>query len=121
VGGEQSNMPHPLPRTPPGGLALRTLRRAQAMVPDQLERHLLRRSIGILAEDRTSCADCGRAPLIGERVHLYTEAEIVCELCRPLRREPPVSTELVRHSEFGHTVKVTRNAAGRASSASPRA
>jgi hypothetical protein len=103
-------MPQLLPHTPAGGLALRTLRRAQAIVPDQLERHLLRRSIGILAADRTSCADCGRAPLIGERVHLYAEGVIVCELCRPLRRQPPVSSELVRHSEYGHTVKVTRSA-----------
>ncbi|HEX3872558.1 MAG TPA: hypothetical protein VHW26_00325 [Solirubrobacteraceae bacterium] len=103
-------MPQLLPHTPVGGRAMRAMRRAQAIVPDQLERHLLRRSIGILAEDRTSCADCGRVPLIGERVHLYADAEIVCELCRPLRREPPVSTEPVRHSEYGHTVKVTRSA-----------
>jgi hypothetical protein len=102
-------MPQLLSHTPPGGRALRTLRRAQAVLPGQLERHLLRRSIDVLAADRTSCADCGRAPLIGERVHLYQGAEIVCELCRPLRRQAPVSSELVRHSEFGHTVKVSRS------------
>jgi hypothetical protein len=104
-------MPQPAEHAPggsTGGLALRTLRRAQSVVPEQLERHLLRRSIGILAEDRISCADCGRAPLIGEWVHLYPEAAIVCELCRPLRREEPVSSEPVRHGEYGHTVKVTR-------------
>ncbi len=98
------------PAHPSGGRALRTLRRAQAIVPEQLERHLLRRSVGILEGGRTSCADCGRAPLIGEWVHLYGAAEIVCELCRPLRREAPVSSEPVRHGEFGHTVKVTRRA-----------
>jgi hypothetical protein len=102
------DLPHPLA----GGLAGRTLRRAQAAVPEQLERHLLRRSIGLLEGDRTSCADCGRAPLIGERVHLYGSAELVCELCRPLRREQPVSSEHVRHGEFGHTVKVTRPTGG---------
>ena len=35
---------------------------------------------------------------------------IVCELCSPLRREHPVATELVRHSEHGHTVRLTRAA-----------
>jgi len=100
------------PYSPGGGRALRTLRRAQAIVPEQLERHLLRRSVGILEGDRTTCADCGRAPLIGEWVHLYGAAELVCELCRPLRREAPVSSEPVRHSEFGHTVKVTRRSPG---------
>ncbi|HWH10269.1 MAG TPA: hypothetical protein VG165_04015 [Solirubrobacteraceae bacterium] len=101
--------PHAHPSA--GGLASRTLRRAQAIVPEQLERHLLRRSIGILEHERISCADCGRAPLIGERVHLYDGEQVVCELCRPLRREPPVSSEAVRHGEYGHTVKVTRSAA----------
>jgi hypothetical protein len=101
-------MGQPPPQPSAGGLALRTLRRAQAIVPEQLERHLLRRTVGILEGERCSCADCGRAPLIGEWVHLYGEAEIVCELCRPLRREAPVSSQPVRHSEFGHTVKVAR-------------
>jgi hypothetical protein len=96
------------PQPPAGSLASRGLRRAQAIVPEQLERHLLRRTVGILEGDRCSCADCGRAPLIGEWVHLYGEGEIVCELCRPLRHRAPVSSEPVRHSEFGHTVKVTR-------------
>jgi hypothetical protein len=110
VDGEQPGVAPPHPHPPAGGLASRTLRRAQAVVPEQLERHLLRRSIGILEHDRLSCADCGRAPLIGERVHLYDGGSIVCELCRPLRREPPVSSEPVRHGEYGHTVKVTRGA-----------
>jgi hypothetical protein len=101
-------MGQPVPQPSVGSLALRGLRRAQAIVPEQLERHLLRRTVGILEGERCSCSDCGRAPLIGEWVHLYGDAEIVCELCRPLRREAPVSSQPVRHSEFGHTVKVTR-------------
>jgi hypothetical protein len=101
-------MGQPLPQPSAGSLVLRSLRRAQAIVPDQLERHLLRRTVGILEGERSSCADCGRAPLIGEWVHLYGDAEIVCELCRPLRHEAPVSSEPVRHGEYGHTVKVTR-------------
>ena len=49
------------------------------------------------------------APLTGERVHLYEgrRGGIVCELCRTLRREPPVATELVRHCEHGHAVRLT--------------
>ena len=35
-----------------------------------LERELLRKSVGALAAGRASCDDCGRTPLVGERVHL---------------------------------------------------
>jgi hypothetical protein len=83
---------------------------------EQLEHVLLRRSVGALEADRHRCADCGRTPLTGEHVHLYgsppARAEgIVCELCRPLRREAPVASEIVRHSEHGHTVRLTARAA----------
>ena len=78
----------------------------------QLERVLLRRGVGALEADRHRCADCGRTPLIGEHVHLYDRARgIVCELCRPLRRDAPVATEIVRHSEHGHAVRLTARAA----------
>jgi hypothetical protein len=77
---------------------------------EQFERVLLRRSVGALRAGRHRCADCGRTPLIGEHVHLYAR-EIVCELCRPLRREAPAASELVRHSERGHTVQLTARAA----------
>ena len=74
---------------------------------------LLRRGVGALEADRHRCADCGRTPLTGEHVHLYGRAPqgIVCELCRPLRREAPVASEIVRHSEHGHTVRLTARAA----------
>lgn len=79
----------------------------------RLERTLLRRGVGALAQHRSSCVDCGRTPLVGERVHLYAGdgGDLVCELCRPLRREPPAATESVRHSERGHTVRLTARAA----------
>lgn len=79
----------------------------------RLERTLLRRGVGALAEDRSRCLDCGRTPLVGERVHLYAshEAGLVCELCRQLRREPPLATEIVRHTERGHTVRLMARAA----------
>jgi hypothetical protein len=79
---------------------------------EQLERVLLRRGVGALEADRHRCADCGRTPLTGEHVHLYGRGDgIVCELCRPLRRAAPVATEIVRHSEHGHTVRLTARAA----------
>jgi hypothetical protein len=80
---------------------------------EQLERRLLRRGVGALEADRSSCADCGRTPLTGEHVHVYAGVlqRIVCELCRPRRREAPLASELVRHCEHGHTVRLTARAA----------
>ncbi len=76
---------------------------------EQLERHLLRRGVDDLEADRNRCIDCGRTPLTGESVHLYDGRHpgVVCELCRSLRRQPPVATEIVRHCEHGHTVRLT--------------
>lgn len=77
-----------------------------------LERVLLRRGVGALEANRHRCTDCGRTPLTGEHIHLYGRVQgIVCELCRALRREAPVATEIVRHSEHGHTVRLTARAA----------
>jgi hypothetical protein len=74
----------------------------------QFERVLLRRGVGALEADRDRCADCGRTPLTGEQVHLYSERQnrVVCELCRPHRREAPLASELVRHCEHGHAVRL---------------
>jgi hypothetical protein len=80
---------------------------------DELERVLLRRSVGALEADRDRCADCGRTPLIGEHIHLLggRRNRVVCELCLPLRRETPIASEIVRHSEHGHAVRITVRAA----------
>jgi hypothetical protein len=80
---------------------------------EQLERLLLQRGVGALEADRNCCADCGRTPLTGEQVHLYDGRNrgIVCELCRVLRRDAPVASEIVRHCEHGHTVRLTARAA----------
>jgi len=75
------------------------------------ERVLLRKGVGALTADRHRCRDCGRTPLIGERIYLFERGELVCELCRALRRGQPVGSEIVRHSEYGHTVRVTARAA----------
>jgi hypothetical protein len=79
---------------------------------EQLERYLLLRGVGSLTADRHRCVDCERTPLVGERIHLYEHVSgIVCELCRRLRRGAPLQTEIVRHSELGHTVRLTARAA----------
>jgi hypothetical protein len=80
---------------------------------EQLERILLRRGVGALEADRNRCADCGRTPLTGEEIHLLGDrrGRIVCELCRPGRREAPVASEIVRHCEHGHAVRLTARAA----------
>lgn len=68
---------------------------------------LLRKSVGALAEARDRCVHCHRTPLIGESVYLYSE-RIVCELCRPRRREAPQATALVRSPEHARAVRVRR-------------
>ena len=83
---------------------------------EALERSLFMRGLGGLTADRTPCSDCGRTPLTGEQVHLYEgrsagASEVVCELCRQLRREPALASELVRHCEHGQTVRLTARAA----------
>jgi hypothetical protein len=80
---------------------------------ERLEKVLLLRGLGALEADRSRCADCGRTPLYGEHVHLYEgrDPEVVCELCRQLRREPPLASEIVRHCEHGQTVRLTARAA----------
>jgi hypothetical protein len=74
--------------------------------PD-LELELLRKGVGALAAGRPRCVDCERTPLVGERVHEFEGGRLVCELCRPLRAGEPLATEVVRHSEHGHAVRLT--------------
>ena len=83
-------------------------RTASTIDEQDLEHALLRKSVGALAIDRVRCADCGRTPLIGEKVYRYASVATVCELCKALRRDDPESSERVRNSEYGHTVRVHR-------------
>jgi hypothetical protein len=77
-----------------------------------LETALMRKSVGTLEAGRHVCEDCGRTPLIGERMYRFGAASTVCALCTPLRRETPDAAELVTHSEHGITVRrVTPRAA----------
>lgn len=73
--------------------------------PD-LERELLRKGVDHRAAGCERCADCGRVPLVGERVYRYPRAETVCELCRTRRRGRPEASETVHHAERGLSVRV---------------
>jgi hypothetical protein len=87
--------------------------RAGTTIDEQdLERALLRKSVGSLTGRRDRCADCSRTPLVGETLHRYAGGATVCELCSPLRRGEPVESERVRHGESGLTVRVHRLGAG---------
>jgi len=86
--------------------------RGPASIDEQdLERALLRKCVDALEDGRQSCADCGRTPLIGETLYSYAAGATVCELCRPLRRAEPEASARVRHSEFGHAVRIHRASA----------
>jgi hypothetical protein len=74
------------------------------VTPD-LGLRLLRKSVRHLAAGREDCASCRRTPLVGERVHVYANGSVVCELCRHQHAGEPEHSQLVRHSEFGHAVK----------------
>jgi hypothetical protein len=77
----------------------------------ELERELLRRGVGHRARSGDRCADCGRAPLIGERVYHYEGGPMRCELCRPMRKEQPARSELVHGPEHGNNVVRVRRVA----------
>jgi hypothetical protein len=82
------------------------------MTLPSLELELLRRGIGDRTRAGRRCADCHRTPLIGERLYHYEGGKLRCELCRPLRKEQPVTSELVHGPEHGHcVVRITRVAA----------
>ena len=76
-----------------------------------LEVALLRKGVGALAAGRSACARCARTPLTGERVHFYgsgAKEALLCELCRPSRREAPGRSETVRGIEHDRCVRVRR-------------
>jgi hypothetical protein len=72
----------------------------------ELELALLRRGVDALAAGCERCSHCGRAPLIGERIYVYTTDAIRCELCRAMHRERPLASRIVHGPEFGHTMRI---------------
>jgi hypothetical protein len=74
-------------------------------MPD-LELALLRRGVDEIAAECERCRHCHRTPLIGERVYAYTSGAILCELCRTLEGDAPLSSRIVHGPEFGHTMRI---------------
>jgi hypothetical protein len=70
-------------------------------MPD-LAAMLVRSSIGTLPSSTTSCGECGRTPLPGERLHELDGGRVLCDLCfamLPEERRLAVRTERVHASE----------------------
>jgi hypothetical protein len=91
-----------------------SLRRSPGPARPPLQEILLRRSVGEQEAHRHRCVHCRRTPLTGEVVHLYAAAtgeRMVCELCRPLRREAPARSELMHAPEHERSVRLTSRAA----------
>jgi hypothetical protein len=91
-----------------------SLRRTVVPAVAPLEKALLRRSMGERETHRHRCVHCHRTPLTGEVVHHYATAageRLVCELCRPLRREEPARSELMHAPEHERSVRLTSRAA----------
>jgi hypothetical protein len=81
--------------------------------PD-LERALLRRGVHERDSGRERCRECRRTPLIGERVYVYDDGTLLCELCRALSGQAPARSRVIHGPEFGHTMKIAdRRAAAR--------
>lgn len=70
-----------------------------------LERHLLRKSVGRLASRRACCRDCGRTPLTGERIHHLPHGGFCCTLCSA-RHGAGLPSEVVTGAERGQTVRL---------------
>lgn len=75
--------------------------------PVDLERELVRKSVLAMAAGVVRCHDCGRSPLVGEQAHAYDRGRVVCELCRPLRREAPQRSDIVRSGDHKLCVRIS--------------
>jgi hypothetical protein len=86
-------------------------RHSRTLSEPDLELALLRKSVGALQASHRRCVDCRRTPLTGERIHVYEDGRLVCELCRGGRPEEPVRCERVHGPERGHAVRPAVRAA----------
>jgi len=80
-------------------------------MPD-LAAMLVRSSIGTLPSSATTCGECRRTPLAGERLHELDGGRTLCDLCfagLPEKRRIAVRTERVHASE--RRLAVVRRAA----------
>ena len=65
----------------PGGEPRPMLRSPKVLSESDLERELLRKGVGAMVAGRHECSDCGRTPLVGERVFRFGRGSVVCALC----------------------------------------
>lgn len=73
----------------------------------ELELALLRRGVDQRAAGRKCCSQCGRTPLVGERVYTVDEhGSVLCELCRSLDGRRPLGSQLVHGPAFGHSIRI---------------
>ncbi len=68
------------------------------------ELSFVRASMRALRGGRRGCLHCQRTPLVGETVYFFGE-RMVCELCRPLRRDQPGREEVMHSAEHDLTVR----------------
>ncbi len=74
---------------------------------EDLELALMRRGVDVLSAEQERCGHCRRTPLVGEMVYSYESGPVLCELCKALRGEEPISARLVHGPEFGHTMRIS--------------
>ena len=72
-----------------------------------LELALLRRGVDDRVAHTERCGRCQRTPLIGERIYIYEQDAVRCELCRGRERHTPLGSRLVHGPAFGHTMRIT--------------
>ncbi len=72
-----------------------------------LELALLRRGVVERAAHMERCGRCERTPLIGERVYVYNQKTVRCELCRVAEHRAPENPHVIHGPEFGHTMKIS--------------
>ncbi len=65
----------------------------------------MRHGLDERAASSERCGRCHRTPLVGEHVHVYAK-RILCDLCRELERQSPVSSRLVHGPAFGHSIRI---------------
>lgn len=73
---------------------------------EELELALLKRGVDERLAERERCRRCRRTPLIGERVYLYDNGSILCELCREGRPDAPLASRITHGPAFGNTIRI---------------
>jgi hypothetical protein len=75
--------------------------------PPDLETALLKRGVDERVAGSDRCRHCQRTPLIGESIYFYEHGTMLCELCRQIESNSPLSSGLMHGPAFGHTMRIT--------------